>query len=269
MRYEEALELIKPNIDSQGLIIHNVEEWGGGDTAQREGMWAYGLALQYPQHRLSIAVAFNRSLEKLQVPGKPGNYVRHPRVPGAPDWYDDPYDFTRDQSIPLLAAMGRLKNKPHLKAFFKANLRRGMFCQNGRDPWWGPNHLNMWYRAFADAWGPGFLWYLNPFLWLGDLFLIFASIFACARAKMTPDFSDDINFQICLLQTNTLDTPLAQIARGIYARYRPAIAGTYETWGPASGLEHYFFSSGPAKISGAPRIDLFYNKSGLLKNLMK
>jgi hypothetical protein len=264
MTYDEALALIEPNIDDYGLIVHNLEQWGGGDTAQREGMWSYGMALAFPEKCAEIRERFERSLQLLER--SPGNYSRHTLVPGAPDWYADASDFTRDQSIPLVAAMGRLKMRDRLKAFFDANLKRGMIAQNGRDPWWWPYYLAFWVRALAESKSQTWQPYLSPLLWLGDISLIFASVVKCIQASLDEEHSDDLNFQIILIQSNSVtDTPYAKFARWIYSNFRPALKGTLETWGPASALEHYFFTSSTAKESGAPRVDRLYNQNAILK----
>lgn len=264
LKYEEALAVIEPNIDEHGLIVHNKEQWGGGDTAQRVGMWFYGMALAFPEQELRTAINFTRMRSKLER--SPGNYSRHTEVPGAPGWYTDVNDFSRDQSIPLLVAMGKLMLRDSLSEFAQATWNRGMRAQNG-DPWWWPYYLAMWLRAEADAWGPKWYNYLNPILWLGDFSLVLASIWGCIWGKFNPGHSDDVNFVLTLLQSHTLDTPLAKIARWIYANYRTGMPKTYETWGPASVLEAYF--SPEYTNSGAPRIDWLYNRSGILKNLIQ
>lgn len=264
MNLNDALDLIQPNIDSDGLIIHNREEWGGGDTAQREGMWYFGLALAFPESRALIKVWFATVLRKLEA--APGIYVRHPQVPGCPDWYDDPKDFSRDQSIPLIVAMGRLGLTEQLDKFHHYTGLRGFKAQNG-DLYWWPYYLAMWIRAEADANGVRFIDYLNPILWLGDFSLILASIWGCLWGKWHPNHSDDVNYVLILLQSHVLDNPLAKLARWIYANYRTPIKGTYESWGPASALEAYF--SPKFTDSGAPRIDRLYNESGILKNLIQ
>jgi hypothetical protein len=258
--FEEALGIVAPNIDPQGLIENINEEWGGGDTAQREGMWAYGLALAFPDRVDSLRAKFSLIAEKLSV--GPGIYIRH-TGPG-PWWYTDPKDLSRDQTIPLVAAFGRLQAKGQLIDIATRTLERFGCAQNG-DPWWWPYYWAFWVRAFVDAkLMPEFVIRWNPLTWFCDAWLVLASLWAVLDGDVDPDHSDDLNFTLILLQSNTASTPLAHMARWIFARWRPALKGTEEPWGPASALEAYF--AGPyGKSIGAPRIDLLYNKSGILK----
>jgi len=97
--------------DSDGLIVHR--GCNGGDTAQREGWYWFGLWIR--QNVLSDAVAegptitrritFDEVLQLLE-PHRDGVFYRHPKLPPWNNPYDKDWGFSRDQMIPLVAAMG-------------------------------------------------------------------------------------------------------------------------------------------------------------------
>lgn len=220
------------------------------------------MMLAFPKHRENFALGMCSSLSKLS--GADGRFFRHSDQPGAPVWYADPDDFSRDQSIPLVIAMGEGRLKDQLGAFWKRTIKHGLCAQNG-DIFWAPHHLVMWARSLFQCGiiGP----WIHAVLWLGDISLIFASIFAVVYGRIRQGHSDDLNFTIMLMQSKCVaSTPFARIARWIYANYRSAIKGTHQEWGPASAFEAYF--SPKFTDSGAPRIDYLYNESGILKKFL-
>lgn len=262
MREYEAEQIIFPNLDGDLLIINTKEDFGGGDTAQREGMWHYGMMKAFPEHRDRFATGLQASCNKLQL--SDGRFVRHPAVPGAPGWYSDPSDFSRDQSIPLVIALGEGRLKEKLGAFANRTRANGLKAQNG-DIFWAPHHLGMWWRSLHQC-GLVNSW-IYILLLFTDISLLLASIFAVVYSHLHKNHSDDLNFTMMLMQSNYLATPVGAVARLVFANYRAPMQGTYERWGPASALEAYF--SPMIKDIGAPRIDYLYNKSGILKNLIQ
>jgi hypothetical protein len=69
-----------------------------------------------------------------------------------------------------------------LSRFFKAHLKRFMFCQNG--DLHGPQHLAVWIRAFGNKW-------FYPFLYFSDLFLLGGSIIDWLKARRDPEDTSD------------------------------------------------------------------------------
>ena len=143
MTREEAAALLqsKPIMtDENGLIVHLGND--GGDTAQREG-W-YWLAkfvrervLKMPpaelnwvtlkwdskdgkfvetEHRQERGMTFSNVLDRLTSKAEPGLFVRHP------NWRADDADhgLSRDQLIPLVAAMGVWGEGERLKLFWNS-----------------------------------------------------------------------------------------------------------------------------------------------------
>jgi hypothetical protein len=98
--------------DQDGLIVHKGLDAGhrdGGDTAQREG-W-YWLGVWIRQNALRDPWPESRKLTFPQVirllePKNDGVFYRHPKLPPWNNPYDKEWGFSRDQMIPLVAAMG-------------------------------------------------------------------------------------------------------------------------------------------------------------------
>jgi len=199
--------------DQNKLIVQ--QDGDGGDTAGREGDY-------WVMHALTrIAVlerpTFSEVLEKLQV--APGTYVRNPEK------YNAPNDFSRDQTVPLIVAMGLHREYGHLQKLMKEQLKRATFYQNGDMAL--PQDWGYYIRAFR-------FWPLYPVLMLGDAFLFLNSIFRCLGGlRNADDVSDDINHTIALLQAQeSLPTPISWLARKFYVFFRPG--GVQAAW------DHYF-----------------------------
>jgi hypothetical protein len=81
----------------------------GGDTAQREGWYWFGTWIRC--HVLNNLwtvprnLTFNEVINLLE-PGHDGVFYRHPKLPPWNDPYSSEWGFSRDQMIPLVAAMG-------------------------------------------------------------------------------------------------------------------------------------------------------------------
>jgi len=93
--------------DNDGLIVHRGTD--GGDTAQREGWYWFGVWIR--QHVLGDPWAVQRKLTFDRVllllePAKDGIFYRHPKLPPWNNPFDKTFGFSRDQMIPLVAAMG-------------------------------------------------------------------------------------------------------------------------------------------------------------------
>lgn len=93
--------------DQDGLIVHKGMD--GGDTAQREG-W-YWLGVWVREHVLNNPWRIPRKLTfpevlRLLEPAGDGVFYRHPKLTPWNNPYSKEYGFSRDQMIPLVAAMG-------------------------------------------------------------------------------------------------------------------------------------------------------------------
>lgn len=96
--------------DDDGLIVHKD---GGGDTAQREGFYWFGVWIRenilhkpWPYKREKLST-FDQVLDLLEhkTNGQPdGVFFRHPKQ--YPNPWDKEWGFSRDQMVPLVAAMG-------------------------------------------------------------------------------------------------------------------------------------------------------------------
>jgi hypothetical protein len=96
--------------DNDGLIVHRHNgNDDGGDTAQREGWYWFGVWVR--QHIINDPWNIPRTLTfpevlRLLEPRGDGIFYRHPKLPPWNNPYDDHYGFSRDQMVPLVAAMG-------------------------------------------------------------------------------------------------------------------------------------------------------------------
>ena len=194
-------------LDINGLIVQR--DMDGGDTAGREGDYWFAHVLNNESLDL---VRFNKNLQLLQV--EPGVFIRNPIN------YNDPKDFSRDQTVPLILAMGEMKEYGTLKLLFKKQLLNFGRYQNGDIGLIGD--LGYYIRAFK-------MWYLYPILILGDAQLLVNSIIRCIKGRNYDDVSDDINHTLGLLQAqNTYPTPVSWLARKVYKHFRPG--GIQRAW---------------------------------------
>lgn len=116
--------LVGPEIryDQHGLIVHAD---GGGDTAQREGWYWFGVALR---EKLGLAwdvPAQPRRLNFDQVrallePANDGVYYRHPKDPRFNKPRDKEYGLSRDQLVPVVAMLGIRGKTAEIKRLWDA-----------------------------------------------------------------------------------------------------------------------------------------------------
>lgn len=117
-------------VDAYALIVQR--DGDGGDTLQREGMYAFGKWLRYNHSNNTVVINdiperqdSKKIIDKLEV--KPGIFVRHP---DPKQWYSNPDTTSRDQLIPLFAYCAAYEDYPRLWRLFKASAKRGFFAQN-------------------------------------------------------------------------------------------------------------------------------------------
>lgn len=111
--------------DVDGLIVHRTPQGkaDGGDTAQREGWYWFGVWIR--QNKLHQPWTKPRRLSFPQViallePGKDGVFYRHPKLPPWNNPRSKEFGFSRDQMIPLVAAMGVWGMKAEIQRLWDA-----------------------------------------------------------------------------------------------------------------------------------------------------
>jgi hypothetical protein len=192
--------------DANGLIVQ--ENGDGGDTAGREGDYWFSQAL-YSHDAQALTMdqqhEFDRVLTLLQV--SPGIFIRNPVQ------YNNPKDFSRDQTVPLILAMGQMKRPNVLWKLFKLQIKNLFRYQNNDIGFF--QDLNYYIRAFNWLW-------LYPLLFIGDLFILGESIVRCIQGRDPNNVGDDINHTLVLIQAQyNMATPISLLARFIYKKFRP------------------------------------------------
>lgn len=118
-------------IDAYSIIVQ--KDMDGGDSLQREGMYAFGKKLRYDesQGKIFITPPSSRRIATVDVMDtfevQPGIYVRHP---DPTKWYSNPDTTSRDQLFPVIAYCAAYEDYPRLWRLFKATAQRGFFAQN-------------------------------------------------------------------------------------------------------------------------------------------
>jgi hypothetical protein len=133
--------------DELGLIVQR--DCDGGDTAQREGMYWLGnwVRMNAPaleslgktkdsrRYGAPREVTYTKVMDYLEEPGKTGRFRRHPtqtKEIGQPPFrgpMNDPKTTSRDQLIPLIAAMGVHNDYVRLDRF-RDGIRQGVYFVN-------------------------------------------------------------------------------------------------------------------------------------------
>ncbi|MGE4132157.1 MAG: hypothetical protein AB7F86_11005 [Bdellovibrionales bacterium] len=117
-------------VDAYAIIVQ--QDGDGGDSLQREGMYAFGKWLRYQESSNTLIIVepperqdSSKILDKFEV--EPGVYVRHP---DPEKWYSNPDTTSRDQLVPVIAYCGAYQDYPRLWRLFKRVMARGFFSQN-------------------------------------------------------------------------------------------------------------------------------------------
>lgn len=116
--------------DSTGLLVHIDDDgtptgkFNGGDTAQREGWYWLGVWLR--SHTVGLTpwtharlLTFDQVIAKLE-PNRNGVFYRHPTLPPWNSPYDKDWGTSRDQLVPLIAAMGVYGKQAELRRLWEA-----------------------------------------------------------------------------------------------------------------------------------------------------
>ncbi len=232
--------------DNSGLIVQ--KDGDGGDTAQREGWVWFGkwYCAHIGMPSLNLPISLERTIELLEVDHS-GDFRRHP----SQEKWRDSSEFSRDQQIPLIAAMGvsDVKDvKESLQRMRKAvrqcpypidelqklikeqikNLPPGYLLQELVDFKWlcvqgtkdlvSPAHMNLFARALN-----------SPPTDLGDIQLLADVSVRLTQAGSDPDdVGDDLNMIINLLMAEVRFPSLyTKMAIELYRKNRPVCYGCF------------------------------------------
>lgn len=193
--------------DSNGLPVQ--ADGDGGDSAQRVG-WIF-TAQALSEQKSLWPISFDQCIALLEV--TPGTYIRNPIK------WNDPKDFSRDQQISILIALGQNKRLDAVNRMIRTqDSRKFGLCQNGDIPTLGL--FAAYIRSFQ---GTGFLSRLA--LCILDLELVVNSLLR--GRKGLDDVGDDLNHILCLVHAATIaPTPVSWFARWLYKTFRPESYGT-------------------------------------------
>ena len=218
--YLQSLTKCKPTadlaIDHHGLIVQT--DGDGGDTAQREGWAWFGSRIR--EHELhnpwsvQRCITFGQAMSLLEI-DQSGVFRRNP------DKYNQPQDFSRDQTIPIIAAMGIWEDTARLERFWDRTKARNFLTQNGE--MLRPDGVNLFQRARGVK--PGVI---------GEIQLAGGVATRLAQATDPNDVGDDLNLLVMLLMAKlrfpTTNTGIAETSTeeviGLYAN-RPLSYGSY------------------------------------------
>jgi hypothetical protein len=200
------------HLDKYGLIVQS--DGNGGDTAQREG-WAWLgawvrlniLKKPWPVER---KLSFTDTMALLEM-DQSGTFRRNPD----PRW-NSLQDFSRDQTIPIVAAMGVWNDQQRLDRFWQKTVSRSYRAQNG--DLMGPGGVNLFLRARNSQ--PGII---------GDLQM---PLDVAMRIKSSStdknDVGDDLNLIVILLLSKLRSSnDSTNTALTTYALNRPDNYGCY------------------------------------------
>lgn len=268
-------DLIKPSIDANGVITQGVNDgFDGGDTAQREGMFAFGAYILHKLGKMDDAEyqfctdRYAKIVSLLNDPNHSGLLRRYPNLPfwGA---YSD--RLSRDQATSNVPAMGFL-HRSALKSFIWAHLKyRGLlFLTNTRVNGSYPGDANyawklpdvtvmsfhgMYVRAFKA-------WPLYPLLWLTDLEILVNSIIKVVSYANNPYNNDDLSHLMVLYQSElSMPTLWSKMAKWIY-RLRKYPAGHGDAKNPAQATMNAYFEYNSNEVAEwqGPALNLVYQE---------
>ena len=223
-------------IDAYAIIVQ--QDGDGGDSLQREGMFAFGKALRYHQRANILIVSENperqdsvRTMDKFET--APGIYVRHP---DPQKWYSNPATTSREQIVPLIAFCAAYQDYARRWRLFKATASRGLFAQNilrngeGQKDKKIPDtmlgHLGLFIRAGGTWTAP-----LYPLLFITDTADLLGTLFASIpihweeshlrlRWEEPRDVDDNNTIVAHLMAAHFKPTPISWLNRQLYSGLR-------------------------------------------------
>lgn len=208
-------------VDAYALIVQR--DGDGGDSLQREGMYAFGKWLRYNSDNNTVLISepperqnAERILDKFEV--EPGIYVRHP---DPHKWYSNPDTTSRDQLVPLIAYCGAYRDHQRLWRLFKAFAGRGFFSQNtkrageGHREWKVPDTMIAHLGLFIRAGG----WWTAPFYPL--LLVTDAVELAGTLLQLIPVHWEQTNKRFRWVDLRDVDDNNAIVAHLLAAKFKP------------------------------------------------
>jgi len=225
-------------IDAYSVIVQ--KDFDGGDTLQREGMYAFGKKLRYDSgdNKIYLAQPSSRRIASVDMLDtfevQPGIYVRHP---DPAMWYSNPDTTSRDQLLPVIAYCAAYEDYPRLWRLFKATATRGFFAQNtlriGENendhklP--DPMFLNIAQFIRAGSWWTAPLY---PLLVIFDAYELAGTLLSALplhfkddhlipRMKNANDVDDNNIVIQHLMAAVYKPTPLSELNRYLYSVLRP------------------------------------------------
>lgn len=214
-------EIVEPYRDKWGMITQ--KDFDGGDASHRTGLFYLGLYLNYQDDTNTVKIikkSFLKDLNKIKK--ETGVFIRHP---DKSKWYSSPENFSRDQTTPLIVALGLMGEKEEVKANLKNVLRNYGFYPNTLKNW--TNQKKVFPLDFQDfAAMSDYASYIRaldypllyPVLMIADSQLLGSAVIRVIMSHLDQDdSSDDINFTTHLLQSEiVMPTPLSKLAKWIY-----------------------------------------------------
>lgn len=224
-------------VDAYALIVQRDSD--GGDTLQREGMYAFGKWLRYNRSTNTAVVEDvpdkdrdpKQVMDRLEV--KPGIYVRHP---DPKQWYSNPNTTSRDQLVPVFAYCAAHEDYPRLGRLFWASLKRGFFAQNTIRAGANQNerkvpdtllgHLSLFIRAGGYWTAPFYPWLLvtDSVSLAGTLLqqipIHYVTASGKLRFKELRDVDDNNSIIQMLVAAHFKPTPISWLNRQVYAYTR-------------------------------------------------
>jgi len=262
MKYFSILE---PWLEPQyKLIAQPPPGYDTGDTAQREGMFAFAalilndLGKMDDEELFFVADRYAHVLALLNDPNHDG-FLR--RFPDARIWTGLSDRFSRDQAIPNVIAMAMHPDR--LKAFFWRHLKYSLllFMDNTKanaapeDSAWKLPDLT--FASFHGLYIRSFkFWPLYPFLWLSDWDLVVNSLIKVFYYGKDPTNNDDLNHVLCLYQAElTMPTLVSKLAKWIY-KFRPFPANAGNADNPAQACMNAYFRG----VNPGPKLEVIYQE---------
>lgn len=238
-------QMVQPYRDKFNLITQ--KDFDGGDSAHRTGLFYLGLYLNYKDDSkviVQIKKDFEKDLSKLEY--KKGHFVRNPD----PDqWYSNPKNFSRDQTTPLIVALGVLDKKDIVFENMIQLIETFGFYPNSLKNWTNKQKVfPLDFRDFAGLsdWGAyirALDWkWAYPYLLISDTQLLGSTIIRLWFSHVDQDdSSDDLNLTVHLIQSDlNMPTPLSKLAKWVYKQ--KVINRSHDKTNPIHSYWQYYFS---------------------------
>lgn len=221
---------IRDYINSGGFCV--MANGDAGDAPMKTSMKAIGEFLNTDDDYIHHVVRniYDMSINTLEI--QPGVYIRDPMK------WNDPADFSRDQTRGIVIACGHMGLTARCKRLFWATIKRG--CMYGNHDLMSPANFGEFVRALD--W-----WWFYPFFFLGEIGValslwdwrfIFLSLLApdfytlvnviitFIKGQDPDDVGDDMNQLMTFTQKNYL-TPIWYLSFYLYKWTRPVNYGCF------------------------------------------